>query len=151
MARRAGIDQWREPWPTHEAMVERMLASINAGETWMLYEDGAPVASLALDQHADPNLWTPAERAEPARDLHRLVVTRSHGGRGLGAAILDWACDRTAHEGARWVRIDVWSDNQALQRYYRAHGFTHVRTLDPTHYPGYPSGALYQRRTVPAR
>ncbi|HEY9469537.1 MAG TPA: hypothetical protein VIQ76_07970, partial [Propionibacteriaceae bacterium] len=53
-------------------------------------------------------------------------------------AVLDWACDRAAHEGARWVRIDIWSNNQALQRYYHDHGFTPVRTLIPTDYPATP-------------
>ena len=139
-----GTDQWREPWPNHEAIVERMLASIEAGKAWMVYQDGQPIAPLALDAWADPNLWTPAE---PARYLHRLVVTRSHGGCGLSAAILHWASDRAAHDGALWVRIDVWSNNQALQRYYHDHGFIPIRTLIPTDYLGYPSGALYQRPT----
>lgn len=143
-----GIDQWREPWPDHDAMVQRMLASIDAGETWMVLDNGDKVASVALDDHADPNLWTPEEQAEPARYLHRLVVTSTHRGQDLGGGILDWACDRAAGEGARWVRIDVWTDNTALQRYYLSHDFHHVRTLDPDQYPGYPSGALFQRQTM---
>jgi hypothetical protein len=39
------------------------------------------------------------------------------------------------------VRIDVWTDNVGLHRYYEQRGFKHVRTLDLD----YPSGALFQR------
>lgn len=46
------------------------------------------------------------------------------------------------HSGTRWLRIDVWTTNPALQRYYQGQGFRHVRTLANT---DYPSGALFQR------
>ena len=39
-------------------------------------------------------------------------------------------------------RIDVWTDNIGLHRYYENRGFKHVRTLDLA---DYPSGALFQR------
>ncbi|MFC5265072.1 hypothetical protein ACFPJ1_23415 [Kribbella qitaiheensis] len=42
----------------------------------------------------------------------------------------------------RLVRIDVWTDNVGLHRYYEQRGFRHVQTLD---LGDYPSGALFQR------
>ena len=142
-----GSDQWQNPWPNHEAMVERLQASIDAGETWMVFDDqDQPVATLALDRYADPQLWTPEEREQPAFYLHRLIVDRAHAGRGYGTRLLDWACDHAAAEAALWVRIDVWTTNMPLQRYYLAHGFQHVRTLELT---DCPSGALFQRLALP--
>jgi hypothetical protein len=47
---------------------------------------------------------------------------------------------RTAWEPL--VRIDVWTDNIELHRYYEKRAFKHVRTLDLA---DYPSGALFQR------
>jgi GNAT superfamily N-acetyltransferase len=76
------------------------------------------VATFALDDFSDPHLWTPEEQAEPARYLPRLVVARRKAGSGLGARLIDWAGDRAVREGARWVRIDVWTTNEELQRYY---------------------------------
>ncbi|MBO0811928.1 MAG: GNAT family N-acetyltransferase [Microlunatus sp.] len=134
-----GIDQWRNPWPTADAQEQRISASIAAGETWMITDDGTDVATVALDDFADPQLWTPDERRQPALYLHRLIVRRTHP--GLGAHILDWASAKAAAEGRNWVRIDVWTGNLALQRYYQRHGFRHVRTVQSD----YPSGALFQR------
>lgn len=134
-----GIDQWRNAWPTQDAQAQRISASIAAGETWMLTDGGTEVATVAMDDFADPQLWTEAERNQPALYLHRLIVRRSHS--GLGAHVLDWASSKAAELGRDWLRIDVWTNNLPLQRYYRRHGFRHVRTIQSD----YPSGALFQR------
>ncbi|WP_020579870.1 GNAT family N-acetyltransferase [Actinopolymorpha alba] len=137
-----GIDQWRQPWPTHEAMAERCAASIRAGETWMVRDDeGATAATVTLDTYADPQLWTTRERAEPAMYVHRLIVRR--GWAGLGTRILNWASAKAARQGNDWIRIDVRTDNTPLHDYYQRNGFQHVRTL----HSDYPSGALFQRPT----
>ncbi|MGH3503670.1 MAG: GNAT family N-acetyltransferase [Nocardioidaceae bacterium] len=136
-----GIEQWREPWPNHDAMVDRIAASIQAGETWMTRkEDGATTGTVALDTHADPRLWTPDEREEPTLYLHRLMIRRRWA--GLGAHVLDWAVAKAGYQGNDWVRVDVWTHNEPLHKYYLRHGFEHVRTRDRD---DYPSGALFQR------
>jgi GNAT superfamily N-acetyltransferase len=143
--RALGVDQWRDPWPTYDAMVKRIGDSIEDGETWMIRDQagGVVAATVALDAYGDPRLWTPAERQEPALYLHRLIVRR--GWEGLGSKVLDWACARAASLGKDWVRIDVWTDNEPLHRYYHRHEFEHVRSLD---LDDYPSGALFQRRVT---
>lgn len=140
-----GIDQWAVAWPNPEEQNRRILTSIEAGETWMVRnEDEATMATVALDTFSDPRLWTPDEQADPAMYLHRLIVRRKHA--GLGAEIMDWACHRAHRLGLHWLRIDVWTENIGLHRYYERNGFEHVRTLDLS---DYPSGALFQRSTVP--
>jgi len=134
-----GINQWQNAWPTQDAQEQRISASIAAGETWMLTDNGTEVATVALDNFADPQLWTPLERAQPALYMHRLIVRRTHA--GLGVHVLDWASAKAAEIGRNWLRIDVWTNNLPLQRYYRRHGFRHVRTIQSD----YPSGALFQR------
>jgi predicted N-acetyltransferase YhbS len=59
--------------------------------------------------------------------------------------VIEWACKRARDLGNNWVRIDVWTDNVGLHRYYEQHGFQHVRTLDLS---DYPSGALFQRKAT---
>jgi RimJ/RimL family protein N-acetyltransferase len=137
-----GIDQWRNPWPTEEAMTARIVASIEAGETWMVRDQaGNTAATVTLDTFADPQLWTPEEQQQPALYLHRLIVRRQWA--GWGTSILDWACLQAGVLAKDWVRIDVWTDNVALHKYYLRNGFQHVRTLE---LDDYPSGALFQRR-----
>jgi ribosomal protein S18 acetylase RimI-like enzyme len=75
-----------------------------------------------------------------------MVVSRAFAGRGLGAALLDWAGLRARRlHGARWVRVDVWTTNTTLHAYYRRHGFEfHGLREEST---GYPSAALFQKAT----
>jgi len=140
-----GIDQWSEPWPSEDLMVEGMLRNIQAGETFIVWDDDTPAATITVNEWAKPELWTKAERAEPALYAHKATVARAYAGRGLGAELLDWAGTRAARSGAVWLRVDAWTTNQQLQQYYLDHGFTHVRTVALPHNP---SGALFQR---PAR
>ncbi len=46
-----GIDQWQEPWPTEDLMEEGMLRKIQAGETFIVWDDdGAPAATITVDR-----------------------------------------------------------------------------------------------------
>jgi GNAT superfamily N-acetyltransferase len=124
-----GIDQWQEPWPTEDLMVEGMLANIEAGETFIVWDDDKPAATITINRFAKPELWTPEEAAEPALYAHKVTVDRAYGGQGLGAELLDWAGTKAADEGADWLRVDVWTTNERLQHYYLHQGFTYVRTV----------------------
>ena len=141
--RARGIDQWSSPWPSEDLMAEGMLRNIKAGETFIVWDDGTPAAAITVDRWANPDLWTPAEAAEAALYAHKLTVARAYAGRGLGAELLDWAGTKAADSGATWLRLDVWTTNHDLQRYYLEQGFIHVRTMALAHNP---SGALFQRR-----
>ena len=103
-----GIDQWQEPWPTEDLMVEGMLRSIEAGETFIVWDDDKPAATITINRFAKPELWTPEEAAEPALYAHKVTVDRAYGGQGLGAELLDWAGTKAADEGADWLRVDVF-------------------------------------------
>lgn len=123
-----------------------MLRNNRAGDTFIVWnDDGTPAATITADCWANPELWTPEEAAEPALYTHKLTVARAYAGQGLGAELLDWAGARAAAAGDRWLRVDVWTTNRELQRYYLRLGFAHVRTVTRTRNP---SGALFQR---PAR
>ena len=102
-----GIDQWQEPWPTEDLMVEGMLASIEAGETFIVWDDHhTPAATITINRFAKPELWTPEEAAEPALYAHKVTVDRAYGGQGLGAELLDWAGTRAADKaptGCGWT------------------------------------------------
>jgi GNAT superfamily N-acetyltransferase len=146
--RTKGTDQWSQPWPSPQGRKARLLDGLESGKTWIVWDDGAPIATITTDETANPKLWTEWEDAEPAAYLHRLVVSRSYAGFRLGAALLNWAGSRAEQiYGARWARIDVWTTNKALHRYYEREGFTFVRYNND---PEYPSGALFQRAIIAA-
>ncbi len=139
-----GIDQWSAHWPSEDLMAEGMLRNIQAGETFLVWDGAVPAATITLDRSPRPGLWTEAEIAEPALYAHKLTVDRAYAGVGLGAELLDWAGAKGASTGAKWLRLDVWTTNERLQRYYLDQGFSHVRTVT---LHSDPSGALFQRPT----
>jgi len=144
--RSKGTTQWNRPWPSLEERDRRIHASLLGGESWILWDGAAAVATVTLAPDPGEGLWTGLECTEPAVYLHRLVVRRDYAGLWIGAQLLDWAAKRARRDhGARWIRIDVWSDNHDLHRYYLERGFEWVRRS--TAIPGYPAGALFQRDT----
>ncbi|MQY07206.1 GNAT family N-acetyltransferase [Actinomadura macrotermitis] len=147
-----GSDQWQRPWPTRVQRDQRVWDALLRGETWMLCDGLAPIATVSATLKANEDLW--GEPGDTAIYLHRLVVDRRYGGQGLGALLLNWVGECALHEhAAHCLRIDVWSKNTALQRYYHEQGFTRVHR--EIKIPDYPAGVLLERdirafRAVPS-
>lgn len=143
-----GTDQWSRPYPA-----DRLLATIEAGEVFMVREGASTPATITLSPDAEEGLWTDAELAEPSYFVTKLAVARSHAGQNIGGRLLDWAGDRAYRAGAKWLRLDAWTTNRGLHRYYLSQGFEHVRTVrEGSAVNGGPrvSGWLAQREARPA-
>ncbi|MGW5851399.1 GNAT family N-acetyltransferase [Streptomyces sp. NPDC055254] len=119
-----GSDQWRRPYPA-----DRLLATIDAGTVFMVRDGGTTAATITLTPEAEDGLWLSKELVEPSLFVNKLTVARTHAGQELGGRMLDWAGDRAYRSGVSWLRLDAWTTNEALQRYYLRHGFEHVRTV----------------------
>jgi ribosomal protein S18 acetylase RimI-like enzyme len=129
-------------WPAGGFPAGRIIPLIERGDMYLLDGEGGPIATVALDGHADPEFWTAQDDPGSALYVHKLAVARGHSGRGLGEALLDWAGLRAVAAGRRWLRLDCAKENRRLQDYYRGQRFTHLRTVDLPHRA---SGALFQR------
>jgi predicted N-acetyltransferase YhbS len=152
-------DQWQEPWPDPEARDKRVLRDLRAGRTWLVEdEDRAAVATVTCSPRGNPKLWEPAEQKLRAVYVARLIVRRSRAGEGIGEDLVNWAglCalrDRCA----QWIRIDVWTTNEALHNYYEKRGFRFYRECEFPDGEYYPSARLFQKpiaeidRTMPSR
>ncbi|MEU0830496.1 GNAT family N-acetyltransferase [Streptomyces sp. NPDC005969] len=119
-----GSDQWSRPYPT-----DRLLATIEAGTVFMLRDHAVTAGTITLTPEAEDGLWTNGELGEPSMFINKLTVARTHAGQDIGGRLLDWAGDRAHRAGAAWLRLDAWTTNRELQRYYLRHGFQHVRTV----------------------
>ncbi|MFG2078311.1 GNAT family N-acetyltransferase [Nonomuraea maritima] len=127
-----------------EPLIEERTLFLLDDELRYLDPDGwaPPVATMALDGHADPEFWTPDDDPGSALYVHKLAVARTWTGSGLGDALLDWAAASAYAAGLPWVRLDCAKTNRRLQNYYRTRGFRHLRTVDLPHRA---SGALFER------
>lgn len=143
-----GSDQWSRPYPA-----DRLLATIESGTVFMVRDGGATVATITLTPDPEEGLWTEQELSEPSLFINKLTVARTHAGQNLGGRLLDWAGERAFRASTKWLRLDAWTTNEALQRYYLNQGFEHVRTVrEGVAVNGGPrvSGWLAQRAARPA-
>ncbi len=147
---RGGEDQWSIPLPRWA-----VAATVLAGQTWMVWEGSAPVATITLSAYTglddmwkpdrDPEaLWYPEDHPGNAIYVAKMIVPMEHAGEGLGAEMLDWAGGRSFDAGLTWLRLDAWTTNRRLHDYYRRAGFRHVRTIASR-----VSGACFQRPSQP--
>ena len=139
-----GYDQWPDGSPSLGPVA--IGAQIERGEFWIVSEDRDPVAVIALSRVGDADFWSPAELAAPAMYVSKAAVLRKAAGRGIGAMLLRWACDRAAAEGVRLVRLDVWKTNHRLQDYYDDQGWRYLGTAEAG---GRNSGALFWHPAKP--
>ncbi len=118
----------------------------------MVRDGERTAATITLTSEAEKGLWSDEELREPSLFVNKLTVSRDYSGINLGGEILDWAGDRAYQASAKWLRLDAWTSNEALQRYYTRQGFEHVRTvLEGNAVNGGPrvSGWLAQRVARP--
>ncbi len=141
--RTTSTDQWAEPWPSEDALEQRILGAIRSGRTWIAWDGTVPAATIT----ASPNhheIWPLENWRDVAVYVRRLVVSRQYAGHRLGAQLLDWAGLRASREyGARWQRVDVWTTNTRLHDYYRDQGFVFCGFCEWI--ADYPSAALFQK------
>jgi hypothetical protein len=84
--RTRNTDQWAQPWPSEEERSHRILKDLRAGKTWIARdESGSPAATITADPEDSP-IWPRETLRDRAVYVCRLVVSRSHGGQGLGGA-----------------------------------------------------------------
>lgn len=146
-------DQWSKPWPDLAERDARVLRGLLACRTWLVEDDGVPVATVTYRPDGNHDLWTPEERAELSVYMSRLVINRKYAGQGIGAALTDWAGARARDEyGAETLRIDVWTTNYRLHAYYKECGFHFLRKYEEEDDPSskirkYPSAALFSKPT----
>lgn len=136
-----GIDQWPKRFP-----VQFIADLVREGVVFVALDDGLLVATLCL-QSADPVFWP--DGGDDALYVHRLVVKRSHGGRGIGEQLLSWAAERAAEAGRSFVRLDCMTENTGLRRYYEILGFRHQGDISGDNPP--PFNATFRPRWQTSR
>ncbi len=119
----AFIAEWRTP--------ERYLRYITdpATRVQLAEVDGQLAAycivvrGVLLDDHPEPHPVRPVF-------LNQLYCAGGMSGRGLGAALMDWAMAQAREWDADAVSLSVYSENFGAQRFYQRYGFAKVADTD---------------------
>lgn len=117
-------------------------------KTWIVWDGDTAAATVTIAINANTDVWqNPActcDLSEKAIYVHRLITARKYAGTGLGEELVNWAGLRGKRRNrAKWIRIDVWTSNEALHTYYKDIGFVACGECPD---PRYPSGALFQKQ-----
>lgn len=143
-----GIDQWPQRFPR-----QFVADLVDEGGVYVMLDAEQLVATLCL-QWADSMFWPNAD--DEALYVHRLVVKRSHAGRGIGEQLLAWAAELAAGAGRSYLRLDCMTENTRLRRYYEALGFHHQGDVSGDNPPPFNASfrprwqtSLYEKRVRP--
>ena len=134
-----GLDQWQG---RRYRRSDHAWVDVVGGTVFLVEHRGRLVATITVDEFADADFWRPDDDVHSALYAHRMAVTRSAAGRGLGSAMLDWAAGHAQRCGRTRLRLDAWQTNGRLHVYYKNLGFEMVRNLPVA---GRGSGALFER------
>ncbi len=83
-------------------------------------EEGNPIAYLKLNFN---QAQTDLKEAE-GMEVERIYVESTHQGKGIGAALFDFAWDIAIERGMRYVWLGVWDQNPGAIRFYERQGFS---------------------------
>lgn len=76
-----------------------------------------------FDEHPEP-------RPERPAILSQLYCAPAATGKGIGAALMDWALAEAKGWGADSFQLSVYSGNEGAQRFYRRYGFDKAADMD---------------------
>ena len=120
---------------------EWVLNSLSRRVTYVVEQDGLPVATFSLDWD-DAVYWGAQEPI--AGYLHGLSVRKGFNGLGLGSFAIDWCAEQVSALDRRFVRLGCDARNIKLCAYYDSLGFIRVGTA-PTPEHGDYIDSLYEK------
>ena len=89
-------------------------------------EDDALLGFCKMDMTCG---WPDHARGSRAVQLKQLYTQPGATGRGIGAALTEWALAEAGAFGADEVQLSVYSGNEGAQRFYQRYGFVKVADI----------------------
>ena len=113
-----------------------ILDSINDGTALLIVKDeiivGTVTVQLSPDEW-DKHVWSEID-LDHSIFIHRLALTRSHSGKGLGRNILNWIKQEIEFPlNKKFIKLDCLGDNRKLNDYYIMNGFQYMGSTEDGH------------------
>ncbi|MFB0536687.1 MAG: N-acetyltransferase family protein [Anaerolineae bacterium] len=115
-----------EDWQVSPEQIEESLRKMADSDNYqvLLAEDEGQVVGL-LSLSFRHTLFHPA----PSALIDELVVERGHRRRGVGQQLMAEAIERCRAAGCCEIEVSTERSNEAAQKFYRQHGFSHEAIL----------------------
>ncbi len=121
-----GSDQWNQGTDYRPKLAKR----VERGFTWLLEDDGEPIATVTIFRRCRSALWTPAEMAEPVLHAWKMATRVGRAGEGLTELLYEWGQDWAARLHLAHVRWSVWGASRGLQAHYQRTGAELIRAIE---------------------
>lgn len=118
------IDRNELLWHLDELTPERFHLVAQQGELFLAYLRSRAVGTFTY-QFSDPLFW-PEVPAGTSAFLHKVAVRREAAGRGVAAAMVDWATVQARAEGLSFLRLDTDFNRPKLRGFYESLGFAYA-------------------------
>ncbi|SFE22136.1 Ribosomal protein S18 acetylase RimI [Paenibacillus algorifonticola] len=133
-----GLRQWSEDSFTTEYLEN----FIREKEVFVAYSQDELAGCFSLEWGYEP-LWGEQFHTD-AGYVHRLAVSRSFKGQGIGGQLLACSEAYIRDKGKAWMRLDCMAENPSLNAYYASQGLTLCGRYDAAEW----SAHLYEKRLL---
>lgn len=117
----AGIHQWDEQYPNPDGVARDLVD----GKLYFASLEEKQVGMIVLNQDQEAEYsQIPWRYPGPCLVVHRLCVSPSCQGWGLGSALMRFAAQHAMDSGCASIRLDVYSGNPDAVRFYHTLGYT---------------------------
>ncbi|MGG4147353.1 GNAT family N-acetyltransferase [Paenibacillus algorifonticola] len=113
-----GLRQWSEDSFT----MEYLEKFIREKEVFVAYLQGGLAGCFSVEWDDEP-IWG-AQFHTDAGYVHRLAVSRSFKGQGIGGQVLAWSEAYIRERGKTWMRLDCMAENPSLNAFYVSQGLS---------------------------
>ena len=114
------VEKDEKLWEANELAAEKIKTEVETGMFWLAKIEGENVGCIRF-QTEDLEYWDDVPHSDSAF-VHRVAVKRSFAGKGIAAAMLDWAKIRAESLGKTYLRLDCIK-REKLCRFYENEGF----------------------------
>ena len=114
---------------------------VHQGEVFLVLKEAMAVGTVSI-LWEDPISWGEKGRDGKAGYIHGIAILPRLHHKGVGEAILNWAC-QTIREKGKLIRLDCMAENPRINQYYEKLKFTHTGVKE------LPSGfkvSLYEKK-----
>jgi GNAT superfamily N-acetyltransferase len=129
MNARGNIQQWgTAPWTGDDKREAAVRGQAHGGGMWIAEDQDGTVLGAMVITETRPG-YVPAA-GERELYVNLLLVSRRHGGLGIGAALVGHARQEAAARGIGLIRVDCWAGEEgSLVRVYEKYGFSRIQEL----------------------